>query len=205
MPAFLKDRRTLVGIVLALAFVAIALAVFNGKAHAADKNAPPVTRTEAEQMFPTAPWTAVYAGVGIGTGALTSDFGIGVDGYQFSGRIGGDVQISRIVVGVLAQYGYDHVSLMGTTITPKEMLVAARAGVLVTDTALLYGLAGETWLNGVTGLSTQGLTVGGGIEVAMTKNWRLGLEYDHTVYDAISAAREQSVTGRLIFAFPVQR
>lgn len=204
MPSFLKDRKVWIGVVLGLAAIAIFLVV-NQKAHAADKNAPPVTRAEAEQMFPVAPWTAVYAGIGVGTGALTSDFGIGVDGYQFNGRIGGDVQIDRIVIGILAQYGYDHVSLFGSTINPKETLLAARGGVLVTNQALLYGLVGETWLNGVSGLSTHGLTTGGGIEVAITKNWRVGMEYDHTVFDAISAAREQTVTGRLIFAFPVSR
>ncbi len=203
MKAFL-DRYRMVLVVLVVALAALAIFVTT-KAHAADKNAPPVTRAEAEQMFPVAPWTAVYAGIGVGTGALTSDFGIGVDGYQFSGRVGGDVQIDRIVIGILAQYGYDHVSLFGTTLNPKETLVAARGGVLMTNQALLYGLVGETWLNGVSGLSTHGLTTGGGIEVAVTKNWRLGMEYDHTVYDAISAAREQTVTGRLIFAFPVPR
>ncbi len=159
-----------------------------GYAKAADKGGI-VTRAEAEQMFPTNPWTAIYGSV---------------DGYQFSGRLGGDVQINRIVLGILAQYGYDHVSLFGSTINPKEVLVAARAGVLITDTALLYGLAGETWLSGVSGLSTHGLTTGGGLEVAMTRNWRVGLEYNHTTYDALSTAQEQSVTARVIFAFPVR-
>ena len=147
--------------------------------------------------------TGAVVGIGVGTGALTSP-PFGLDGYQFSGRIGGDVQINRIVLGILAQYGYDHVSLFGSTINPKEVLVAARAGVLITDTALLYGLAGETWLSGVSGLSTHGLTTGGGLEVAMTRNWRVGLEYNHTTYDALSTAQEQSVTARVIFAFPVR-
>lgn len=202
MKAFL-DRYRMVLVVLVVALAALAIFVTT-KAHAADKNAPPVTRAEAEQMFPTAPWTAVYAGIGIGTGALTTDYGVGVDGYQFSGRIGGDVQISRIVVGVLAQYGYDHVSLLGASLDPKEVLVAARAGVLLTDNVLAYGLAGETWLS-VSGMNTHGLTTGGGLEVAMTKNWRLGLEYDHTTYDAIAASREQVIRASLIFAFPVPK
>ncbi len=202
MPFFLKDRKTLIGIVLLLSLVAISLAVFNGKAHAADKGGP-VTRAEAEQMFPVAPWTAIYGGLGVGTGALTSDFGFGLDGYQFSGRVGGDIQISRIVIGILAQYGYDHATVLGTSFDPKEALLGARAGVLLSDNVLAYGVVGETWLT-VSGLNTHGLTTGGGLEVAMTRNWRVGLEYDHTTYDAIAAAREQSVTARLIFAFPVK-
>ncbi len=200
MTAYLKDRRVWVGIVLVVCAGMIAAVASTAKA--ADKNAP-VTRAEAEQMFPAAPWTAIYGGLGIGTGALTSDFGFGIDGYQFSGRVGGDIQINRIVIGILAQYGYDHATVFGTSFNPKEALVAARAGVLLSDNVLAYGLVGETWLT-VNGFNTHGLTTGGGLEVAMTKNWRVGLEYDHTTYDAIAAAREQSVTARLIFAFPVK-
>lgn len=160
-----------------------------------------VTRAEAEQMFPTNPWTAIYAGVGVGTGALTSDFGGGVDGIQFSGRIGGDVQISRILFGVLADYRYDHISTTFFTANPTEWMLAARAGILVSDHVLAYGLIGENWLK-VNGMHTQGLAAGGGLEVAVTKNWRLGMEYLHVTYDDIPSAREQTVTARLIFAFP---
>ncbi len=171
-----------------------------GYAKAADKGGI-VTRAEAEQMFPTNPWTAVYAGIGVGTGALTSDYGIGVDGIAFSGRVGADVQIGRILFGLLADARYDHVSTTYFSADPKEWMVAARAGVLVSDHVLAYGLVGENWLS-VSGMKTQGIALGGGLETAVTKNWRLGLEYLHVTYDDIPSAREQTVTARLIFAFP---
>lgn len=161
----------------------------------------PVTRAAAEEAFPTNPWTSVYIAAGVGTGALTSDFGFGVDGYALSGRAGADVQINRIVLGIVGDYQWDHISAGGFSATPKEWGVAGRAGVLVTNDALLYALAGPRWLE-VSGMDTKGLMVGGGMEVAMTKNWRLGLEYQHIDWDAISSAREQTVTGRVILAFP---
>jgi opacity protein-like surface antigen len=195
-----KFKQSWVYWLVGAAVIAAAAFFYLPKAKAADKGGPFPTAAEAAQMFPINSWTAIYAGVGVGTGALTSDFGNGIDGYQLSGRVGGDVQISRILFGIMADYGWDHTTLLGNT-NPKEWMVAARAGVLVAENVLVYGLAGERWLS-VTGFNTQGLTMGGGVEVALTKHWRLGLEYDHTTYDAIAASREQTVTARLIFALP---
>jgi opacity protein-like surface antigen len=199
-------KRLVVPTLLALASFAVCFLVLISPAPAADKGGPipGVTRAEAEAMFPSNVWTAVYASIGIGTGAMVSDtLGLGVDGYQLSGRIGGDVQINRIVIGLLTDYGFDHTTGVFGNVNPKEWMVAARAGVLVTDSALVYGLAGERWLS-QTGLNTQGITVGGGIEVAMTKHWRLDLEYNRTTYDApsLATAVEQTVSGRLILALP---
>ncbi len=173
-----------------------------GYAKAADKGGI-VTRAEAEQMFPTNPWTALYGSVGVGTGALTSDaMPIGIEGTAFSARIGGDVQISRILFGVFTNYQWDTVSVFGSSTHPTEWLIAARAGVLVTDSTLVYGLVGSNKLS-VSGMDTRGVTVGGGIETALTKHWRLALEYDRTTYSDLPTFQEQVVTARLIFAIPV--
>lgn len=200
MPNF-RDRTT--QIILALVVAVAAYIVFGTHlVRAADKGGPVpgVTRAEADAMFPANPWTAVYAGLGIGTGALTSDYGLGIDGYQVSGRLGADVQISRIVVGIFADLAWDHTTILGNT-NPREYGVGARAGFLVTNDVLLYGAVSERWLQ-VSGLNTQGIDLAAGLEVASARNWRLGMEYNHVAYDAIAAAREQTVTGRLIFAFP---
>ena len=167
----------------------------------ADKGGP-VTRAEAEAMFPQSPWTAVYGSVSVGTGALTSDaIPIGIEGTAFGARVGADVQISRVLFGVYTNYQWDHVSMFGGSVSPKEWLVAARAGVLVTDHALVYGLVGSNKLR-ISGMDTRGLATGGGLEVAMTKNWRRGLEYQRTTYDDLPTFHEQVISARLIFAIP---
>lgn len=195
-------RNKIAWLVAALVAIAGAYLFLGPKAHAADKGGI-VTRAEAEQMFPTNPWTAVYASAGIVTGSLTSDFGVGVDGWGVSGRVGADVQIAKLLIGFLGDFQWDHVNLAGANLSAKEYGGAARAGFLATENVLIYGLVGEKWLS-VAGANTQGLWTGGGVEVAVTKNWRLGMEYGHQTWDAIPAAREQTVQGRLIFAFPVK-
>jgi opacity protein-like surface antigen len=206
---FLKENKLLAGVITVL--VALAIFMFaHSKGWAADKGGPipGVSRAEAEQMFPTAPWTAFYVSAGVVTGSLTSDYGIGVDGWGINGRAGADVQLDKLVFGGFCDAQWDHVntSFLGTTVSAQEYGCGARAGVLPTPSTLVYGLVGYKWLYLSNNLgNTKGIDVGGGIETAVTKHWRLALEYNHIEWDALSAAREQTVMGRVIFAFPVGR
>ncbi len=195
-------RKLLTYAAVGIAALAGAMLIGTTSTWSADKGGV-VTRAEAEQMFPTQPWTAIYGAVGAGVGTLTSDaVPFGVEGTKFSARIGADVQISRILFGVLTDYSWDRVSGFGSSVSPKEWLLAVRGGVLVTNDALIYGLVGSNRLS-ISGMDTRGVLFGGGAEIAITKNWRLSLEYNQVSYDDLPTFTERTTTARLIFAFPV--
>lgn len=198
-------HRLILPVLIALAAMAGSILVIQ-PSFAADKGGPipGVSRAEAEQMFPSKPWTAFYVSAGVGTGALTSDFGGGVDGWFVGARAGGDVQIDKLVIGGFCDGQWDHVNL--GTITAQEYGCGARAGFLVSPSTLVYGLVEQKWLYISNNLgNTKGIDVGGGMEVALTPHWRLGMEYNHVNWDKFTAAREQTVMARLIFALPVGR
>jgi outer membrane immunogenic protein len=79
--------------------------------------------------------------------------------------------------------------LLGTDFTViekgDEWSIGARAGLLVNDRTLAYILAAYTQTEysfGDTDITFDGVTVGGGVEFALTQNVFLGVEGTHTFY-----------------------
>ena len=133
----------------------------------------------------------------------------GVNSHGFFGgaRLGYDRAFGRVLVGVYGAYDF---SGMETTATLSgvgsfgiekgdEWSLGARLGYIVAPRTLAYVLAAWTQTEyDVTGLNNpdvvsafdkrsggatfSGISVGGGIEFAMTQNIFFGLEYQHTFY-----------------------
>lgn len=134
----------------------------------------------------------------------------GVNSHGFFGgaRIGYDQQIgSRIVAGIYGEYNF---SGMETTASiagvgafdiqkDDEWSIGARLGYIVAPRTLAYILAAYTQteytVGGLNnpllaknfdqrsgGATFDGISVGGGIEFALTQNVFFGLEYQHTFY-----------------------
>ena len=133
-----------------------------------------------------------------------------IDGLNSSGVIGGidlgaDIQRGRFVFGVFGNYNWSGMETSGSIgIAPGklegylekdgEWSLGVRGGILVNPKTLVYLLAAytETEYNlranvplgkDVKDSNTfSGITVGTGVEYAVTNNIFLGLEYSHTFY-----------------------
>lgn len=129
-----------------------------------------------------------------------------LDGLNSSGlvgdaRIGFDIARGRFLFGVFGSYGFNNMETTGSVgdfagfklEKDEEWSVGARAGVIVAPRTLAYILAAytETTYNasgfvgpvsGSKDVDFQGVTVGGGVEFALTQNIFLGVEGTHTFY-----------------------
>lgn len=122
-------------------------------------------------------------------------------GFIGEGRIGYDRAFGRILVGVFGSYSLNNmetnfsVTELGSGNIEKgdEWSVGGRAGVIVAPRTLAYILAAYTrtdyTINATDGMDTfsketkfDGISVGGGVEFAVTSNIFLGMEYTHTFY-----------------------
>ena len=95
-------------------------------------------------------------------------------------RLGYDQQFGRVVGGVFGEYNWS-----GISGHDGQWGLGARAGFLVNSNTLLYALAGYSQTEYDFGFKKQtfgGAMVGGGVEVALTKNVFVGAEYSHAFY-----------------------
>jgi len=131
-----------------------------------------------------------------------------IGGFGSSGAMAGvgggcDIIVDRILIGAMGDYMWHRESFTMTAMgfsagidLDKQWFLGGRAGAFVTDSTLVYLLAGWTNLstNGVTGTFAaglpdfSGLTLGGGIETALGKHVKLGLEYRHSQLGAQTTA-----------------
>lgn len=174
-------------------------------------------------------WTGCHVGAHVGYSSLNTDANIDVVGFPVSAGINGlgasggvigagvgcDIRIpsSDFVVGAFGDWtrnDLDHsasLTLGGLNASAKYSLddawtIGARAGYLVTESTLVYGLAGYTVADTspvtgkIDGLGSasfsvgdlKGWTLGGGIEVNLTDGLFLKGEYRYTMYDGESVA-----------------
>jgi len=144
-------------------------------------------------------------GEGSGTpGASVELFGLnGLDssGVTGGGQLGVDMQRGRFVFGAFGSYDMSGaettVSVAGTELKAiekgDEWSLGVRAGLLVNPRTLAYVLAAYTEseftyagigeMGAAKDVTHSGLTVGGGVEFAVTNNIFLGVEGTHTFYD----------------------
>lgn len=171
--------------------IAAACAVaFITPALAADKAAPPA-QAEAPYISPTR--TSCYV-QGLGganiSGAKAEDGSGFVESVSASGwtlAVGGgcDLKLQRFVVGVVGRYEVPVQQDKDLFEVKGSWLAAARAGYLLNEGLLAYGLvgmSGATWDIGDVDQQTRGLVFGAGLEVMLNKSLSLNAEYTNTQY-----------------------
>ncbi|KKB09599.1 hypothetical protein VE26_06835 [Devosia chinhatensis] len=139
----------------------------------------------ADLIIPTTPepiytpagfdWEGLYVGARVGGQFIgTQDYGVVGAGTAFTaGVVGAAVGVNFIPVDpillgveVTADYGWNNASLVQPT---GEFFANLRAGAVVTDSALVYALAGVGVATGNNAANTVGLyQLGGGVEFAVT-------------------------------------
>lgn len=144
-----------------------------------------------------------------GSREIASLDGVNSAGLVGDGRIGFDAQRGRFVFGVFGAYGFNQMeadaainlpnpfgdNIVGSASIDKgeEWSIGARAGILVNPRTLAYILAAYTQTDyefGIAGggssgsreITFDGVTVGGGVEFAVTNNVFFGIEGTHTFY-----------------------
>ena len=161
------------------------------------------------QLFSTGPWSGLYVGVHGGYGwAHNSEPSLG----GVSGGIHGgyNLQLGSAVVGIEADYTW--ANLNGSTAVPGVSIKASidnswsvrgRLGWLITPSVLLYGTAGYGGLDVemsaiVSGIPLSGsaryngLVLGGGGELLLTRNLMLRAEALHFAVDGNGLAAGDS-------------
>ena len=191
-----------VGIVLAIVLLTAIANPQQARAETAKKKTPSIA---AAAQTSATPWTGCYLGVNLGyavqtshakddQGPVTFDVATASDGFTYGGLGGCDLQIQRIVVGLMGSYDKvytgDKINIpigggvVGDIGINSMYFLGGRTGFLATPKVLVYGLAGKTWVQsnlslGASGEASDmgGLTLGGGIEAKADSGWSLVLEY----------------------------
>jgi opacity protein-like surface antigen len=117
---------------------------------------------------------------------------ISASGWTVGAGIGCDVRIERVVIGALAriELPVDTSGTIGGVDFDKSWMVAGRLGYLLGPGVMAYGLVGyesaELSLASID-VDKNGIVVGGGLEVFLTKHVSLTAEYTNTLLRDIDA------------------
>ncbi len=132
----------------------------------------------------------------------------GAEGPGIAAGVSCDVQIDRFVIGAAADYGWKRFEWANTDVDVKGWSATGRAGILVTNGALLYALAGWTQVTGEIGnnsVDLDGAVAGGGIELDLTHGFFGALEYRRLMLETddkwSETANIDSVGVRLTYKF----
>ena len=149
--------------------------------------------------------TAIDTNAFTGTTANIANVnGLGSNGSLVGLGAGCDWRVDNFVLGAFGDYVWHNgqevaanANLGGPALTvnmafDRQMTLGGRAGFMVSESTLAYLLLGYTKLtsSGVSGIVTAdvpdftGIVYGGGIEAAISKHIKLGLEYRHTNFDS---------------------
>jgi outer membrane immunogenic protein len=118
-----------------------------------------------------------FAGPRIEVTAGADDVTRGVDptDVTYGAGLGYDLQFGRVVAGVEAT--------VDNVFDRRDLGVGARLGYVVNDTVLLYGKAGYSNWRQVAGRSTEGLRLGGGLELNVAGPVYAKAEYRYTDFE----------------------
>jgi outer membrane immunogenic protein len=118
-----------------------------------------------------------FAGPRIEVTAGADDVTRGVDptDVTYGAGLGYDLQFGRVVAGVEAT--------VDNVFDRRDLGVGARLGYVVNDNVLLYGKAGYSNWRQVAGRSTEGLRLGGGLEVNVAGPVYAKAEYRYTDFE----------------------
>ena len=120
----------------------------------------------------------------VGSNALPAS--VSASGWTIGAGMGCDVKIERVVIGALARIELP-VDPDGTLIDmEKSWMVGGRVGYMLNTGLMIYALAGyesaELTLANID-IAKDGLVVGGGLEVMLSKHLSLNAEYTNTIVD----------------------
>jgi opacity protein-like surface antigen len=204
--------------------VSVLFFAFFGSAHAADivPSEDPLV-LNADQAVPAEPiaerWAGAYVGLSVGQGYLNdviTSIGAKATGEDiiYGGFAGYNLQWGPVVIG--AEIGGEKADIMftdGSTIASEYMLGARLRGGLANDYVFAYGSIG--FQHGITnevpalGLVSPmnkdtALQFGAGVDVAITRNIAMGLDYTYTKYEkfgnfAIAGGNVDVETQKLLF------
>lgn len=164
-------------------------------AFAADKGgpAPVIPELPAPMMKPSC-YIQALAGSSISSvkdegAALPSS--LSASGWTIGAGLGCDFKFERIVLGVVGRIEAPMDTNGGIVDYDKSWSAAARAGYMLNTGLLAYALIGyesaDFTLDGID-LSKNGIMVGGGLEVMLSKHLSLNAEYTQTLIDNIELA-----------------
>ena len=156
--------------------------------------------------------TSSTASGGVAGTTLISVDSLSASGGMAGAGVGCDIVVDKILIGAFANYDWKPDTSATLTASGfggsanaslgfgNQWTVGGRAGVVI-DSTLYYVLAGRTQM-ATTGLSGTlasslsdftGITIGGGMESAIGKHVKIGLEYRHSAFDAQTAAVTSSM------------
>ena len=118
-----------------------------------------------------------FAGPRIEVTAGADDVTGGVDptDVTYGAGLGYDVQFGRVVAGIEAS--------VDNAFDRRDIGVGARLGVALNDNVLVYGKAAYANWRQVAGVDTEGLRLGGGLEVNLAGPVYAKAEYRYTDFD----------------------
>lgn len=118
-----------------------------------------------------------FSGARIEVTAGADDVTKGVDPTEvtYGAGVGYDVQLGKVVAGVEAA--------VDNVFDRRDIGVGARLGYVVNDNVMFYGKVGYANWRQVEGLDTEGLRLGGGLEVNLMGPIYGGVEYRYTDFE----------------------
>jgi len=144
----------------------------------------------------TSCYVQALAGSAVSTATVQADdvlpASISANGWTVGAGIGCDVKLQRVVIGALAriELPIDTSGTIGGVDFNKSWMVAGRLGYLLGPGVMAYGLVGyeaaELSLASID-VDKNGIVVGGGLEVFLTKHVSLTAEYANTLLKDIEA------------------
>lgn len=178
----ISNNWKMAGAALAGAVAMLALLGFSGKVRAEG-----VARAAERALAASEPWTGPAIGIGLGwnVGVVNTGAPIGIEseGGSLLASFGYDKQFGRIVVGGEVGYGryFGDLETLGVK---ADMYGAARIGVLMTGSALLYAHGGYGRLD-VDGGDANSWRFGPGVEVKIADSpFSLDMRYGYHIVDA---------------------
>ncbi len=178
--------------------VAAVAALLSTPALAADKGAPvdllpPLPAVSSS----TSCYVQGLAGSAISTVTAKADdvlpAAVSATGWTVGAGIGCDLKIDRVVIGALArvELPVDTDGTVGGVDFDKSWMVGAKLGYLLNTGLMIYGLVGyetaELSLAAID-IDKNGIVVGGGLEVMISKHLSLSAEYTNTLLNDIGGA-----------------
>lgn len=165
-------------------------------------------------------WTGCYVGAAAGYATATTEAsldvatfpsvatidGLSADDASITGQVGCDAQLSRVVLGVWGSYTVGDLETsvsLGAPLPGGDLFnvaiedrwaIGARAGYLLSNDVLLYGLVGYTEAK-TSSLDTplfgasfavpdlEGIIYGGGVELSLTDGLYLQVQYTYADYN----------------------